>query len=210
MIVEESKKERKARRKLEKQQLRSKPEAAQPRVEPKTADVPRRLAKWWGPLARTLDSDRSLTATKSSFLIAINCLMLSATAHSASSNPHGGALGLALVPLALTNLLSLAFAVLSAQVRDEPTALDAVLRMSDDAYEPALAHLLQDREQLFHTLGSGLHLHGSALVKSRRHLRTAYHVLLGGVALTAVTFALCFAFGAVPKAEQPAAAGGSE
>lgn len=223
MIVEETKKERKAKKKLEKQQRREEllatlqaqqrrpdlpPVASSEVVAPlggAPAKVPRGVQKLISPVARTLASDRTLTATKASFLIAINCLMLSVTAHSLYSNPGTGSLWLALIPLALTNILSLAFAVWSAQVREEPTALDQVLALPGDQYEPALAHLLESREQVFHTLGNELHLHGAELVKSRRHLRTAYNVLLGGVALTAVTFALCFAFDATPKDGAPAA-----
>src|SRR5688572_9904229 len=44
-------------------------------------ELERGLRDWLRPISRGLDSDRSLAATKASVLIAVNCLMLSLTAH---------------------------------------------------------------------------------------------------------------------------------
>lgn len=224
VVAEETKKEKKKRKKaqrkaekLEHEELRAKMEAAYPRVKatPPThldlakvaEEAPKEkekdkdkkavsLADWLRPVARQLDSDRSVTATKSSFLIAINCVMLSLTAHSLYRDAGAGTLWTALIPLALTNVLSLGFAIFSAQVREKPTTLDAMWSMPEAEYEPAIASMLQSKERLYATLTEELHLQGAALASSRKYLRTAYNVLLGGIGLSLVTFVLCLLLGA--------------
>lgn len=161
-------------------------------AEPQPTAMLPKLQKWLQPLAAGLDADRAVTATRSSFMIAINCVMLALTAHALYRDPGPGSLWAALIPLALTNLLSLLFAVLSAQAQEKPTGLDELWTKSDGEYEAAL----QNKERIFATLTQELHLHGAALARGRKHLRTAYNVLLGGVVLSAVTFGLCLALGA--------------
>ncbi|MBK7861773.1 MAG: hypothetical protein IPJ65_24785 [Archangiaceae bacterium] len=164
-----------------------------------------RAQKWLQPIARGLDNDRMLTATKSSFMIAINGTMLAITAHALYRDPGEGTLWLALVPLALTNLFSLVFAIVSAQVRERPTNFDQLWEKNDSEYEPALGAMLESKERIFGAISEELHLHGAALAKSRRHLRTAYHVLGGGMVLTALTFAVCLVLGnsAAPDQSRP-------
>jgi hypothetical protein len=215
---EETKKDkRKKKKKLKKaeekarQALRSQIEAQHPRVdatpltdlghriaaEPKiTAGLP--IQEWLGPVSRTLDNHRLLTANKASVMIGINCLMLAVGAHSLSRVFGSGSLGLVLIPLTLTNILSLAFAILSAQVHEKPTALDQLWQLPPDEYEPALTTMLQNRERVYGTLTGEVHQYGAALGRSRSRLRTAYNILLGGVVLSGLTFVICLALGSRP------------
>ena len=151
------------------------------------------LQSWLKPVSRTLENHRVLAAHKSSFLIAINCLMLSIAAHSLYRGIEAGPLQWALLPLALTNVLSLTFAILSAQVRTTVTALDELWLAPNDDYAPAVAALLQDKQKVYETLSSDLHLMGADLTHRQNHLRTAYNVLLGGVAASTCLFAVCVA-----------------
>jgi hypothetical protein len=190
----------------EQQELKERLEAQFPPVKAaKQGELPveaavtgRRVEEWLPPVARGLDSDRVLMATKSSFMIAINCLMLSVTAHTLYTQADENRLWVALIPLALTNVLSLLFAIASAQVRERQTALGALWELPDEKFEPALEQMLVSRGRIYGALAGDLHLHGAALARSHRLLRTAYHVLLGGVVLSAATFALCLLLGTRP------------
>lgn len=215
---EETKKEKKKKKKKlkkaeEKAQeaLRLQIEAQHPRVdatpltdlghtiasEPKiAAGLP--IQEWLDPVSRTLDNHRILTANKASVMIGINCLMLAVAAHSMTRAAGAGALGLVLIPLTLTNILSLVFAILSAQIHEKPTALDQLWELPADEYEPALTTMLQNRERVYGTLTGEVHQYGAALGRSRTRLRTAYNVLLGGVVLSGITFVLCLALGSRP------------
>jgi hypothetical protein len=154
-----------------------------------------RIQAWLRPVAKTLDTHRLLNANKSSFLIAINCVMLSIAAHALYRQLDAGPLQWALIPLVLTNLLSLAFAIFSAQVRQQPTTLDELFAMPEEEYDPAVNALLQDKQRVYETLSHDLHLLGADLNQRQKHLRTAYNVLLGGVALSTCLFGVCIAFG---------------
>ncbi len=197
----ESKKERKKRKKKEKHEHRL--EAAQPGIdaaaepapEPQQAPPQMRLQTWLKAVSQGLESDRVVTAQKSNFLIAINCLMLSIAAHSIYRDFEFSPLQWALLPLALTNVLSLAFAVFAAQFRLQPTALEELWAMPSDEYEPAVAARLQDKQRVYADLNTDLRVLGADLSKRHRHLRTGYNVLLGGVALSTCLFVVCIAAG---------------
>ncbi len=163
---------------------------------PRASPLKIRAQKWLQPMARGLDAERMLLATKSSFLIGINGLMLAVTAHALYGTAELGVRAAALLPLALTNLLSLVFALASAQVREATGTLDTLWAKADAEYEPALAEVLQSKDRIAEAFAQELHVHGAVLERARRWLRTAYHVLLGGAVLSALTFAVCFVFGA--------------
>jgi hypothetical protein len=154
-----------------------------------------RAQKWLQPMARSLDHERLLLATKSSFLIAINGLMLAVSAHALYGTTELGPRAASLIPLALTNLLSLVFAIASAQVREADGALDTLWAKADGDYEPALADVLQSKERIAEAFAQELHVHGAVLDRARRWLRTGYHVLAGGAVLSGLTLAIALAFG---------------
>lgn len=155
-----------------------------------------RIQAWLRPVSKSLDLQRTLTAQKSSFVIGINCLMLAIAAHAIYSGLGPGQLKWAMIPLALTNVLSLTFAILSAQVQQKPSALDELWAMPADEYQPAVASMLQDKPRAYAALADDLHHAGAELVQRQKHLRTAYSVLLGGVAGSSCVFAICVALGA--------------
>jgi len=163
---------------------------------PRAGAIKIRAQKWLQPIARGLDSERLLVATKSSFLIGINGLMLAVSAHAFYGTEVLSWRSAALIPLAVTNLLSLVFAVASASVREASGRLDLLWAKTDDEYAPALAEVLETKESLGEAFAEELHVHGAALEQSKRYLRSGYHVLLGGAVLSAVTFTVCLAFGA--------------
>jgi hypothetical protein len=215
--ADDTKKDKKKKKKLlkkllkkERDELRAQMDAAHPRVDAtpftdltKTPDEPKLapglpVQEWLVPVSRTMDNHRILTANKSSFMIAINCLMLAIAAHTIVRAGGAGTLWWVLIPMALTNVLSLTFAILSSQIREKPTALDELWAMPPDEYEPALTAMLQNKERVYGTLTNELHLHGTALGHARKHLRTAYNVLLGGIVLSGCTFVLCLALGTRP------------
>ena len=90
------------------------PIARPAREQKPTAD--RHLQDWLRPASRHLYNRHLVTAHEASALIAINCLMLSVAALATFRAPDVGHLWLAFIPLALTNVLSLLFAVLCARV----------------------------------------------------------------------------------------------
>jgi len=155
----------------------------------------KRVLDWLDPVSRTLDADRSLAAAQASVLIAVNCVMLSLAAHALLGGVPGAALGPALLALALTNLVSLAFAIFSARAPEQPTSLDALWATPDAEFEPALQLLAQSKQSVSAALAREVHEQGAALTRAKKHLRVAYHVLLAGVALSAVVFTLCLAVG---------------
>ncbi len=153
---------------------------------------PRRLREWYGIAARTLDQMQIIAAQKSNTLITANALMLAAAGLCVSRVEVGSIVGWALVPLALTNVLSLGFAIASAQVR-QTTTLDELWQMPDDAYEHALMQIVGDKQHLLGSLRRDLHRAGANLTARQKLLHTAYNVLLGGVPLAALMFVLCIA-----------------
>lgn len=172
--VEESKKEKKKKKKLRQAEERAWLEARASLTSPpplpratRQAD-PSALKEW----LHALGSDRVVAATKSSVMIAANGVMLAIAAHALYGDLAFGPI----VPLALTNLLSLVFSIASARA----------VREGD--FEQPPEPLRQSREELFAALSHELHLRAEALAKSRARLRTAYTVLLGGVVLAALTF----------------------
>ena len=209
----EQKKRKKQQRKAEERERRlalERADAAHPRLDqtplkeaekagpedPKLAPG-LRLEDWLGPVSNRLEAQRSLTAHQASFVVGINCLMLSIAAHAIYSGLDGSQLRWAMIPLALTNVLSLTFAILSAQVRQQATTLDALWALPADGYEQGVAALLLDKHRAWASLSDDLHLLGADLASSRNHLRTAYSVLLGGVAVSAAVFAISVAAGSV-------------
>ncbi len=210
----ESRKERKKKKKKQKkaqqharQELLARMNAEHPRLDGvqsaelgKTAVDPAqpalRIQAWLRQVSASLDTQRILTAHKSSYLIAINCVMLSIAAHSIYRGLAAGPLQWVLIPLALTNVLSLTFAILSAQVKQHTSAIDQLWAMPADDYEPAVTSMLQNRKRAYETLSSDLHELGAELSQRQKHLRSAYRVLLGGVAASACLFALSAAMAA--------------
>ncbi len=165
-----------------------------PPADAKDLPSPMKVQVWLMEASKSLDLQRMLTAQKSSFLIGINCIMLSIASHGLYSGPpEVGPLKWALIPLALTNVLSLTFAILSAQLGQPGTTLNQLFSVPSDQFDSGVAALLADKARAYASLSNDLHLDGVELSNRQRHLRTAYSVLLGGVAASALLFAVCLA-----------------
>lgn len=178
LAADESKKERKKQKRLRKAEERAWLE--QRLAEAATASRSRAtdavaLTEWNHVLA----SDRLIAVTKASLLVTLNGVMLAIAAHALYAEPMFGPL----VPLALTNLLSLAFSVAAAR------------SVKEGNYEAPVEPLEQSREELLASLSHELKLRSESLAKCRRRLRPAYGVLLGGMLLSAATFGLRLALG---------------
>jgi hypothetical protein len=147
------------------------------------AQARRGVRRWLRPVMTSIDHDRIVAATKSSLLIAVNALMLSVTALALFRGPLDGHRWWALLPLALTNMLSLAFATFAAQAGERPAELEEWWE------QEVAAHEVHRWEQARRMLAAELDARGAALSISRLHLRTAYRLLVGGLMLSALIFA---------------------
>ena len=149
------------------------------------------IQDWLRPELRNLESNQLVAAQKSSAMIAINCLMLTISAL-AVLRVTDVRLWWAVVPLALTNLLSLVFAIRSAQIQPR-TTFDELCAMPEEDYEPALTSILQDKKHLNSSMRRDLRLLGADLNRRQQYLGTAYNVLLGGLPLSSLMFGVCLA-----------------
>ncbi len=178
LAADESKKERKRQKKLRKAEERAWLEqrlaeaAAAGRSRPQDVVA---LTEWNHVLA----SDRLVAVTKASLLVTLNGVMLAIAAHALYAQPAFGPL----VPLALTNLLSLVFSVAAAR------------SVREGDFQAPVEPLEQSREELLGSLANELKLRAESLARCRRRLRPAYGVLLGGLLLSAVTFGLRLVLG---------------
>jgi|GEM_PF-3205952 len=197
------KKKMKKAEELHRRALVEKLDQEHPRLDGKPVELPPapikappslRIQAWLRSATKALDAQRAMTSQKSSFLVAINCVMLAIASHGLYSGPlEVGPLKWALIPLALTNVLSLGFAILSAQLSRTGTTLNQLWSVPADQFDANIAALLQHKQRAYASLSSDLHLEGVELSHRQAYLRTSYNVLLGGVTMSALLFAVCLA-----------------
>ncbi|CAN0583592.1 unnamed protein product, partial [Laminaria digitata] len=121
------------------------------------------------------------------------------------ADPH---LAIAIVPLVLSSLLSIGFAILATRpkIRSGTLSLEDIksnkanLMTFDDfycasveAYEEAVDRIIQDRTLLYGTIKRDIHSLGVELEHRYRHVQRAYGVFAFGLAIATVLFGLCHA-----------------
>jgi len=170
-------------------------ESALPTAPPETPAAPssRRAASWLRRASRGIAASEMVVAHKASVLIAVNCMMLSLSAFSVHRSIDQGRMWWAFLPLALTNVLSLIFALRSAQVSDERSTLTELTLMPQEDYQSALVSLVNDKERVVRTTAHETYVLRGDLTRRQSHLRTAINVLTGGVPISVLMFAFCFA-----------------
>ena len=174
------------------------------------ANTPQRGIDTWFRLAsRNLYTRRKIVDSKASILVTINALILSVVLGTVyghlSDEPH---LVYAVVPLVLTNLISIAFAIFASKpqlargVFSEQDLLDRCVSlmtfddfyaMSADEYAQAVDRVMQDRDLLYGTMKRDIYRLGVDLSRRYTHLQRAYGVFLFGIVLATVMFGLCHA-----------------
>ncbi len=154
----------------------------------------KRVEAWSRTTARALTAKQLIIAQRANVLIGVNALMLSVAAFSVYRTVDLGELWWAFIPLGLTNLLSLVFALISARVSREITPLDELCSMPQETYQGALMALVNDKERVSTVLANEIYQLGGELTRREKHLGTALNVLLGGLPLSAMMFGVCFAF----------------
>ena len=175
------------------------------------AKTPQRGIETWFRLAsRNLYTRRKIVDSKASMLVTINALILSVVLGTVyeqlSDDPH---LVYAVVPLILTNLISIAFAIFASKPRLERgvfseqdllerrvslMTFDDFYAMTGDEYERALDRVMQDPVLLYGTMKRDIYRLGVDLSRRYIHIQRAYGVFLFGIVLATVMFGLCHAF----------------
>lgn len=170
----------------------------------------RGIETWFRLASRNLYTRRQIVDTKASILVTVNVLILSVVLGTVyqhlSDDPH---LVYAVVPLVLTNLISIAFAIVASKPRlqrgvfSEQDLLerrvslmtfDDFYAMSADEYEQALDRVMQDRVLLYGTIKRDIYRLGVDLSRRYTHIQRAYGVFLFGIVLATVMFGLCHVF----------------
>ena len=173
----DKKKKKKARLAEERAWLEARAAASAPALRPSTTRQTELVAlqEW----LHALGSDRVVAATKSSFMVAANGIMIAIAAHALYDEPALGPL----VPLAVTSLLAMVLSVAAARA------------VKEGDFETPPRPLEQTPDELLAMLSHELYLRTDALAKSRARMRSAYSVLLGGLALSALTFVISAVLG---------------
>lgn len=163
-------------------------------AEPNRGRAGSRIEAWSLTAARSLHAKQLIISQRANLLIGVNAFMLSVAAVALYRVAGAGQLWWAFMPVGLTNILSLLFALLSARVRPEMTPLEELCAMPQEDYQGALLALVNDQERVQTVLANEIYQLGTELTWREKHLGTAVNVLLGGLPLSAVIFGLCAGF----------------
>lgn len=169
----------------------------------------RGIETWFRLASRNLYTRRQIVDTKSNILVTVNSIIISVILGSLymhlDDDPH---LLWAIVPMILTNVLSLAFAIIATRPKiekgvfsdtdvDDKSArlmtFDDFYKMPEPAYEAAIDKLMEDRDFLYTTIKKDIHHLGVDLSRRYRYIRTAYDVFLIGLIISILMFGLCHA-----------------
>jgi hypothetical protein len=170
----------------------------------------RGIETWFRLASRNLYTRRKIVDSKASILVTINALILSVVLGTVyqhlGDDPH---LVYAVVPLVLTNLISIAFAIFASKPRLERgvfsekdllnrcvslMTFDDFYAMSADEYVQAVDRVMQDRDLLYGTMKRDIYRLGVDLSRRYAHIQRAYSVFLFGIILATVMFGLCHVF----------------
>ena len=170
----------------------------------------RGLETWFRLSSKNLYTRRQIVDTKSSILITVNSIIISVILGSLytelDNDPH---LIFGIVPMIITNLVSIAFAIFatrpemkrSAYSKDKVMDKTATLMTFDDfyqipleEYEWAVQELMEDRNFLYSTIKKDIYYLGLDLSHRYRYIRIAYNVFLWGLVLSLLFFGGCHVF----------------
>ncbi len=170
----------------------------------------RGLETWFRLSSKNLYTRRQIVDTKSSILITINSIIISVVLGSLytqlDEDPH---LIYGIVPMVITNLVSIAFAIFATRPKKERTSFSkdkvtdksASLMTFDDFYQVSLAdyewaveEMMSDRKFLYDTIKRDIYYLGLDLSHRYKFIRIAYNVFLWGLSISIFFFGACHVF----------------
>ena len=154
----------------------------------------KRIVAWSRNTTQALNARLVIVAQRANLLIGVNALMLTVAVISIYRTIDLGQLWWAFIPLTLTNALSLGFALVSARLSREMSPLEELCSMPQEAYQSELTALVNNKERVSTVLAYEVYQLGGELTRREKNVGTALNVLLGGLPLSALMFAVCFAF----------------
>lgn len=164
---------------------------------------------WFRTASDNLYTRHRIVDAKSHIMIAINAIIISVmlgNLHAeVNQNPH---LLWAIVPLVLTNVLSIAFAILATRpvladglfTKEEVLAKKAKLTTFDDfykmpleQYEWAVGEMLKDRKFVHNSLVRDMHRLGVDIAMRYKNILRSHQIFLVGLIISLLLFGLCYA-----------------
>ncbi len=168
------------------------------------------IETWFRITSKNLYTRRQIVDTKSNILITVNSIILSIILGSLypllDEDPH---LLWAMVPMILTNLFSIAYAIFATRpviasgkfTKEEIKQKKARLMTFDDFsqmpledYEWAVDEMMQDRGFLYDTMKRDIHQLGVDLRRRYQFIKIAYNIFLTGITISILAFGACHAF----------------
>lgn len=166
----------------------------------------RGIETWFRLASRNLYTRRQIVDTKSNILITVNSIILSVVLGTMSreiaDQPH---LAIAIVPLVVANLFSMAFAIFATKPRIAPgiftpeevqqhrvslMTFDDFYKMGADDYDSAITKVLDDRDLLYGTIQRDIYSLGIDLSRRYQQIQRAYSVFLTGIVFATLLFGL--------------------
>lgn len=165
------------------------------------------IETWFRLASRNLYTRRQIVDTKSNILVTVNSIIMSIILGSLygrlDEDPH---LIFAIVPMILTNVSSMAFAIFATRPQikagvfsaEEVTNRSAGLMTFDDfykmplaEYEAAVSTLMESKDFLYATIKKDLHRLGVDLSRRYRMIRISYDIFLVGIIVSVLMFGAC-------------------
>ena len=137
---------------------------------------------------------------KSNILISINALILSIILGTVygelDSDPH---LIYPVILMLLTNIISIAYAIFATrpELKHGKESVNNLLfygnfnKMVEDEYVEKMTGLMYQGDELYKTIAKDTFYLGKTIDKKFKLLRKSFHVFLGGIIISVVTFMLC-------------------
>ena len=174
----------------------------------KMEGVPERGIETWFRLAsKNLYTRRQIVDTKSNILVTVNSIIMSVILGSLytklDDDPH---LIWAIAPMILTNIISMAFAILATRpskgkghfskqdIEAKTISLmtfDDFYKMPENEYEEAIDQLMNNRDFLYSTIKKDIHRLGVELSHRYKNIRNSYDVFLFGLIISIIMFGAC-------------------
>ncbi len=142
----------------------------------------------------------SMIDKKSNILISINALILSIILGTVygelDSDPH---LIYPVILMLLTNIISIAYAIFATrpELKHGKESVNNLLfygnfnKMVEDEYVEKMTGLMYQGDELYKTIAKDTFYLGKTIDKKFKLLRKSFHVFLGGIIISVVTFMLC-------------------
>jgi len=167
----------------------------------------RGIETWFRLASKNLYTRRQIVDTKSNILVTINSIIISVILGSLytrlDDDPH---LVYAIVPMVLTNLISIAYAIIATRpalkegvftkeaIEDGSASLmtfDDFYKMPEKEYKWAVSRMMEKKEFLYDTIKRDVYYLGVDLSKRYKNIRIAYNVFLIGLTLSLFLFGSC-------------------